>query len=77
MTQKIENTVRVWRAKFDISQDTLANGIDVSRQTIHAIERGKFVPSILTALKLAKYFHTTVEELFSMKKENMDDRIYF
>ncbi len=69
MTSKIENSIRVWRAKFDISQDTLANGIQVSRQTIHAIERGKFLPSILTALKLAKYFNTTVEEIFSLNEE--------
>jgi len=70
MTQKVENTLRVWRAKLDISQDTLANGIQVSRQTIHAIERGKFVPSILTALKLARFFNTTVEELFTIQGEN-------
>jgi putative transcriptional regulator len=76
MTQKIENTLRIWRAKFDISQDSLASGIDVSRQTIHAIERGKFVPSIHIALKLAKYFGTTVEELFRLKEEKADDRVY-
>lgn len=69
MTQLIENKIRVWRAKYDISQDTLANGIQVSRQTIHAIERGKFLPSILTAMKLAKYFNTTVEELFNFHEE--------
>jgi putative transcriptional regulator len=72
MSLKIENSVRVWRARFDISQDTLAKGIEVSRQTIHAIERGKFTPSVLTALKLAKYFNTTVENLFSINGENDD-----
>jgi putative transcriptional regulator len=77
MAQKIENTIRVWRAKLDISQDTLANGISVSRQTIHAIERGKFAPSIHIALKLAKYFGTSVEDLFCLKEERADDRVYF
>jgi putative transcriptional regulator len=72
MSLKIENSVRVWRARFDISQDALAKGIEVSRQTIHAIERGKFAPSVLTALKLAKYFNTTVENLFSIEGENDD-----
>jgi putative transcriptional regulator len=75
MNLKIENTIRIWRAKFDISQDTLATGIEVSRQTIHAIERGKFAPSVVTALKLAKYFDTTVEELFSIGEKTDDQRV--
>lgn len=52
----------------DLSQEKLANEIDVSRQTIHAIERKKFVPSTLLALKLAKYFNVSVEEIFQLEE---------
>ena len=64
---EVSNSLKVWRAKRDITQQDLADAIQVSRQTIHSIERGKFVPSITIALKLAVYFQTTVEEIFSLK----------
>ena len=51
----------------DKTQEELANAIGVSRQTIHAIERNKFVPSVQTALKLAGYFDLKVEELFELE----------
>jgi putative transcriptional regulator len=66
---KLENNLKVLRAKRNITQEELAEAIDVSRQTINAIELGKFNPSILTALNLAKFFETTVEEIFFISKE--------
>jgi len=60
----VKNTLKVWRAKRDITQQQLADAVKLSRQTVNSIEKGRFVPSILTVLKLARYFETQVEELF-------------
>lgn len=58
------NHVRELRAAQNITQDELARRIGVSRQTIVAIEKGNYVPSVGLALDLAKLFHRAVEELF-------------
>lgn len=58
------NTVKVERAKRNITQAQLAEKVYVWRQTINSIETGKFVPSTLLALKIAKFFDTTDNELF-------------
>ena len=50
--------------KDDMSQEALANAIGVTRQTIYSIEKGKFVPSALLALKLARFFNKSFEEVF-------------
>jgi putative transcriptional regulator len=65
----LDNNLRVWRAKRNITQEELAEAIGVSRQTINAIELGKFNPSVLTALNLAKFFGTNIEEIFFVPKE--------
>ncbi len=52
---------------LDKTQEELANAIGVSRQTIHAIEKNKFVPSVQTAMRLAQFFNLTVEELFELE----------
>ena len=61
---KLNNYVRMHRARLDLSQDELAQRVGVSRQTIHAIERGKAEPSIVLALRLARLFALKVDELF-------------
>jgi putative transcriptional regulator len=66
---KINNTLKIWRAKKNVTQQELADAIGVSRQTINAIELGKFNPSVLSALNLAKFFDTTVEEIFSIAEQ--------
>ena len=48
----------------DLTQDNLAQALGVTRQTILAIEKGKYDPSLELAFKMARYFNTTVEELF-------------
>jgi len=65
----LKNNLRVLRAVKDITQEDLASAIGVSRQTVNAIELGKFNPSVLTALKLARFFGTPVEEIFAIVEE--------
>ncbi len=60
----MKNKLKVLRAERNISQDDLAKAVDVSRQTINAIEREKYDPSLPLALKIAKYFEKKVEEIF-------------
>ena len=70
---KIGNHLKVWRAKLDITQEELGKAVELSRQTIHSIERGKFVPSVHSALKIAAFFKTTVEKIFYLNKEKKDE----
>jgi putative transcriptional regulator len=64
----MKNNLKVLRAIKNISQEELANQIEVSRQTINAMEKGKYVPSTLLALKLARYFEKHVEEIFELEE---------
>ncbi|MCB0698635.1 MAG: helix-turn-helix transcriptional regulator [Chitinophagales bacterium] len=64
----MKNNIKVERAKKGVTQAELADAIKVSRQTINAMEAGKYIPSTLLALKIAKYFGTIVEEIFSMEE---------
>ena len=61
----MKNNIRVERAVLRISQQELADAV-VSRQTIYAIENGKFIPSTELALKLSAYFGKTVNDIFSL-----------
>ncbi|EGQ43578.1 MAG: transcriptional regulator, XRE family [Candidatus Nanosalina sp. J07AB43] len=65
----MENRLKVQRAKKDMTQKELAKEMDVSRQTINAIETGKYDPSLELALKLAKFFDTSVEEIFIYEED--------
>lgn len=67
---KMKNNLRVERAIKDITQEDLANKIGVSRQTINSIESGRYVPSTVLALKIAKVFGKTVEEVFILEKKD-------
>ena len=67
---KLENHVRRFRfEKGDISQETLANEVGVTRQTIHSIEKSKFIPSALLAFKIALYFNCKVEDIFYLSED--------
>lgn len=65
----MENDLKVWRAKADVTQGELAEELDVSRQTINAIERGRYDPSLELAFKLARYFECSIEEIFEYDPE--------
>ena len=60
----MKNRIRVARAEVRMTQQQLADAIGVSRQTINAIESGKFVPSTVLALKMAQIFEKPVEDIF-------------
>lgn len=60
----MKNKIKVFRAMNDLTQDNLAHAIGVNRQTILAIEKEKYVPSLDLAFKIARYFKVNVEEVF-------------
>ena len=64
----MNNKIRVARAELRMTQQQLADATEVSRQTINAIESGKFVPSTILALKIARIFGKSVEEIFSLEE---------
>lgn len=66
----MKNRIRVARAEVRMTQQQLAEAIGVSRQTINAIESGKFVPSTVLALKMARLFDKNVEEIFQLEDED-------
>jgi len=67
VSDELDNRIRVFRAEHRMSQAELAERIGVSRKTISTIEVGRFVPSTVIALKIARYFGVAVEEVFSLK----------
>ncbi len=68
MVEYVENNVNELRKKTGVTQEEFARSVGVTRQTIIAIEKGNYTPSILLALKIARFFNKRVEEVF--KKEN-------
>jgi putative transcriptional regulator len=67
---ELQNNLRKLRfEKGDLTQEVLADKLGVSRQTVYAIEKGKFNPSITLALQIAGFFGVGVEEVFNLKEE--------
>ncbi len=60
----MESRLKEFRARFDLTQEELAKKVGVSRQTINAIEKRRYDPSLSLAFKLAKVFNVKIEELF-------------
>lgn len=67
----LENALKVFRAKHQMNQAALGKKVGVSRQTISSIERGDYNPSIILALKIAKVFNTSVEDIFKYTEEDL------
>ncbi|RLD35966.1 MAG: transcriptional regulator [Bacteroidetes bacterium] len=65
----MKNRIKVERAKKNITQAQLAEMVGVSRQTINAIELGKYNLSTILALKIARIFETSVNDIFELEKE--------
>jgi putative transcriptional regulator len=69
MEERIRNTVCELRLSSGATQEDLASAVGVSRQTIIALEKGNYTPSVLLALKVAKFFKTPVEKIFTIHYE--------
>ncbi len=65
----MKNKIKVFRAMHDMTQEDLATAIGVTRQTILAIEKGKYVPSLDLAFRISHYFHVNIEEVFTYEEE--------
>ncbi len=69
MNEKVLNFVYDVRKNKKVTQEELASAIGVTRQTIIAIEKGNYTPSVLLALKIARYFNEPLEKLFTYANE--------
>lgn len=69
MREYIHNTVGDFRTEKKITQEVLANAVGVSRQTIIAIEKGNYTPSVHLALKISNFFKTKLETIFNISYE--------
>lgn len=68
MSEHIHNHLYKVRTLKKVTQEELAESVGVSRQTVIAIEKGNYTPSVLLAIKIAKYFNSTVEKLFIIER---------
>lgn len=68
--KELLNKIKVYRAMKNISQEELAVAIGVTRKTINTVETGKFIPSTVLALRIARYFGVPVEEIFVLNDEH-------
>ena len=66
----MKNRLEELRKQQGIKQEDLAKALEVSRQTIGSLENGRYTPSILLAFKIARYFHTTIEDIFFYEEED-------
>ena len=66
----MKNSIRIKRAIKNITQAELADLVKVSRQTINTVESGKYVPSLILALKIAMVFEVLVEEVFELEDDD-------
>lgn len=67
MIETIKNRVQEERTKLLLTQEELAFRVDVTRQTIIAIEKGNYTPSLLLAMRLSKVFDLSIEKIFTLK----------
>ena len=63
----MKNRIKIERAIHDLTQQQLADAVGTSRQTINAIEQGKYVPSTVLALKIAKVFDKRLDDIFQLE----------
>ncbi|WP_226659593.1 helix-turn-helix transcriptional regulator [Pseudalkalibacillus hwajinpoensis] len=66
----LKNRIRELRARFQLTQQQLASKVDVTRQTIAAVEKGEYVPSLLLAMKICREFDMSMEEVFQLQEES-------
>ena len=66
----MKNSIKIERARHNLTQGDLADKVGVSRQTINSIETKKYIPSAVLALKLAKVFDMKVDDLFELEEHD-------
>ena len=66
----MKNRLEEIRSERGVTQEELAASLEVSRQTIGSLEKGRYNPSILLAFKIARYFQMSIEEIFIYEEEN-------
>jgi len=66
----MKNTIKVERARHNMTQQDLADKVSVSRQTINSIEAGKYVPSTVLALKISNFFDLPLESIFQLEEQD-------
>ena len=69
MQKMIKNSIKEYRARFDMKQEELASKVGVRRETIGNLEKGKYNPSLVLAWNIAKVFGVTIEEVFTVEEE--------
>jgi putative transcriptional regulator len=74
MEERILANLRDHRKNAGLTQEDLAAAMRVSRQTIISIERGRYIPSLPLALKIARFFKRPVDDIFELQEEKQDDR---
>lgn len=67
-SEKMKNKLKVYRAMKEITQEDLAQELGVTRQTIIAIEKDKYDPSLVLAFKISKFFNVSIEDIFIYNK---------
>jgi putative transcriptional regulator len=67
----LKNKIRDLREQFDLTQQDLAEKVEVSRQTIISLENGKYNPSIFLAYKISRVFNLPIEQVFLFGEENI------
>lgn len=70
----MKNKLKIERAILDLTQEDLAKKIDVSRQTINSIEKNRYVPSTVLALKLAQVFGKPINEFFELDENDLNPK---
>jgi len=73
MEMAIKNRLKVYRAMHDLTQEKLADKVEVTRQTINAVEQGKYLPSLKLAFRLAKIFNVQIEDIFYEDGDDTDE----
>lgn len=66
MLKLSENNLKKYRVGLDLTQDQLADKVNVSRQTINSIENNRYIPSLILALQLSRFFKCKVEDIFNI-----------
>ena len=74
-TKRLKNKIKVYRAMNDWTQEELAQRVNVTRKTINTIENKKFVPSAYLALKIARAFGVSVEEVFQIDDDDISNGV--